>query len=609
MRKLIYRYTASVLFSLSILFCRCEENKAIDSLKILLSKTTEDTVRVNILNQLSEKYLATDFTRALDNARQAKELAEKAAFRKGSAHSSSLEGLAFYFQGNYDKALQSYLEAIKIYESTGDKGGIAIMLNHIGNVYRKNGDFKTSLENFMKAEKLFSEINDRRGVAVCYDNIGVVYSEINDNDQALEYYLKSLAIDREFGFKADIPYSLINAAGIYSAKGNYEKAEEFYEESLKYREELNDKNGIAINLNDMGELYLRKKDFSKAIDFFERALKISLEINYKDLSSHIYQMLSEAYAMKQKYAEAYRYRNLSYNLRDEIFNEQKSKQLAELKTKYETEKKEKEIEIQDLKIRDQQMKLNQRNIFIAILVAGIIMISAIGILIYRQEKLRQKQIKDKAVIEQQELRLRAIIEGEEKERRRLAQELHDGLGQLLSTVKLNISGLDVNVSGKKEKQLHTSLALIDDACQELRNISHNLMPSALIKLGLIPALKEFTDKINHSGILKIHLQSHGIEQRLNSSIETGLYRIIQELLNNTIKYAHAKNVTIQLIKDENLLTTMIEDDGSGFDVQSIEKSNGIGWKNIKSRVQFLRGNFDIDSYPGRGATITIEIPA
>lgn len=608
MRKIIVKYSSSVFFIFSFLFCCCEENRSIDSLETLLKKIKDDTVKVDLLNQLSEKYLSIDFASALEKARQAKELADRAGFKKGSARSSSFAGLAFYFQGNYDKALQSYVESMKIYEDIGDKGGIATLLNHTGNVYRKNGDFKSALENFMKAEKIYSEINDRRGIAVCYDNTGVTYSEMNDNDRALEYFLKSLAIDREFGYKAEIPYSLINAAGIYSAKGNYEKAEEFYKESLKYREELNDKNGIAINLNDMGELYLRKKDFSKAIDYFEKALKNSLEINYKDLTSHIYQMLSEAYAMEHRFAEAYRYRNLSYSLKDEIFNERKSKQIAEIQTKYETEKKEKEIEIQNFKIQDQQMKLRQRNIFIAVLFSGLLMITALTVLIYRQQKLKQKQIRDKAIIDQHELHLHAIIEGEEKERGRLARELHDGLGQMLSTVKLNISSLDGNVINQKEKQLNTSLSLIDDACNELRNISHNLMPGALIKLGLIAALKEFTDKINHSGALNIHLQAHGIENRLSSSVETGLYRIIQELLSNIVKYAQAKNVTLQLIKDEKLLTTMIEDDGVGFDVLSVEKSNGIGWKNIKSRVQFLSGSFDVDSHPGRGTTVTIEIP-
>lgn len=601
------KYSVSILISFSFLFCSGEEQNIIDSLENLLG-TMSDTGKVNLLNRLSENYRAINFAKAMEKATQAKELAEKNGFKKGSAKSSSQAGLAYYFQGNYDNALQSYFEAMKIYETIGEKGGIAITLNDIGNVYRKNGDSKNALKSFLRAEKIFSENNDKRGVAICYDNTGVVYSEMKEHDLALEYFLKSLAIDREMDFKPDIPYSLMNAAGIYSIKGQYEKAEEFYAESLQIREELKDKSGIAITLNDMGELNLMRKDFRKAVEYFEHALKIALEIKFKDLTRHIYQMLSETFAMQNKFDVAYRYAILSTALKDEIFNEQKSKQIAEMQTKYDTEKKEKEIEIQNLKIHDQQMKLSQRNIFILILFAGLIMITAIAFLIYRQEKLKQKQITDKALMEQQELRIRAIIEGEEKERRRLAQELHDGLGQMLSTVKLNISGLEGNVINQKEKQLNASLSLLDESCHELRNISHNLMPSALIKLGLIPALKEFTDKINHSGDLKIHLQTHGIQDRLNSSVETGLYRIIQELLNNIIKYAKAKNVTIQLIKDENQLTTMVEDDGIGFDLKSIEHSDGIGWKNIKSRVQFLNGNFDIDSHPNRGTTVTIDIP-
>lgn len=602
------KYFSVFFFLVLMAFGLGQEKNTIDSLESLLKKETSDSAKVGLLLSISENLRFVNFGEALEKAIQGKNLSEKTGYKNGIANSALHAGLANYFQGNFEKALAFYLEALRIFEEIGDSRGEAVSLNNIGNLYRKNGDYKNAVENFSKAETICKEMGHERELAVCFDNLGVAFDEMNELGKALDYYLKSLAIDRKLGFFSDIPYSLINAAGIYAKKGDYQRAQDFYRESLEIREELNDRSGMAIILNDLGELHRMKKDFPKAISSFKQALALSVEIKYKDLERHIYQMLAETYALQNNFSEAYRYSGLSYAIKDEIFNEQKSRQIAEVKTRYETEKKEKEIEIQDLKIRDQEMQLSQRNIFIIVLFAGLVMITLLTLLVYRQQKLKQKQIRDRATIEKQEQRLGAIIEGEEKERRRLSEELHDGLGQLLSTVKLNISGLEGNVVEEKENHLVNSLSLIDEACSELRNISHNLMPGALIKLGLIPALREFTDKINQAGNITVIIQTHGINDRFGSTIETGLFRIIQEVCNNIIKHAKANKVTIQLIKDENLLTVMIEDDGVGFDINKIDNSNGIGWKNIKSRVTFLKGIFDIDSHHNRGTTVTIEIP-
>jgi signal transduction histidine kinase len=216
------------------------------------------------------------------------------------------------------------------------------------------------------------------------------------------------------------------------------------------------------------------------------------------------------------------------------------------------------------------------------------------------------------LLQQQELRSRAIIEAEEKERTRIARELHDGIGQQLSAAKLNISGLQasLNTNNNEEKvMIQNAIDLIDESVKEVRVVSHSMMPNALIKSGLVSAVREFINKISSSGSLRINLEIVGLTDRLEQTVETVLFRVLQELVNNIIKHAQATEVSIQLIRHETELTILIEDNGVGFNVDKVlDKEGGIGLKNIQSRVAFLNGQVFFDSHVDKGTTVTIEIP-
>ncbi len=218
---------------------------------------------------------------------------------------------------------------------------------------------------------------------------------------------------------------------------------------------------------------------------------------------------------------------------------------------------------------------------------------------------------DKELANQRDIRSKAVIEAEEKERRRIAQDLHDGVGQILSAAKLNLSGLEDKLKLENPEQsllLSNALELVNDSVKEVRSVSHNMMPNTLIKLGLASAVREFITKIASVPNLRIDLQIVGMEERLENTVETVLYRVIQEVVANIIKHAKANEISMQLIRHDNELTIMIEDNGVGFDKNNITKFEGIGLKNIISRIEFLNGNVDFDSTPGQGTTVVIEIP-
>lgn len=206
----------------------------------------------------------------------------------------------------------------------------------------------------------------------------------------------------------------------------------------------------------------------------------------------------------------------------------------------------------------------------------------------------------------QQQRTEAILEAEDRERLRIARDLHDGIGQMLAAARMALG----NFLAKKKlenQHIQNSLDLLEESIKEIREISHNMMPGALTKLGLSTALKQFVNKINALGVLQIELQIIGVKERLSEKIETMLYRVVQEILSNIIRHAEATKVSIELVKHENELVLVVEDNGKGFDGKAPE-NNGIGIKNIATRVEYLNGSVNFDSAIGRGTSVIVEIP-
>ena len=201
-----------------------------------------------------------------------------------------------------------------------------------------------------------------------------------------------------------------------------------------------------------------------------------------------------------------------------------------------------------------------------------------------------------------------MITGQEEERKRIAKDLHDGLGGLLATVKLQFGALQKEMQKISELNVYKKTNnLIDDACVEVRKIAHNMMPDALMKLGLYDAVKDMAENINENNKINIRVNNIGFEKRLDETKEVMLYRIIQELLNNILKHAEAKNIIIQFSQHENELTLTVEDDGKGFDVETAINKGGLGLKSIRSRVDYLKGKLEVDSEMGVGSTTTVRV--
>jgi signal transduction histidine kinase len=239
----------------------------------------------------------------------------------------------------------------------------------------------------------------------------------------------------------------------------------------------------------------------------------------------------------------------------------------------------------------------------------------IGFLTYRNIKHKQRLQKlriNELETEKQLAATEAVLKGEEQERTRLAKDLHDGLGGMLSGIKYSFTTMKGNIIMTPENQqaFERGMDMLDSSIKEMRRVAHNMMPEALVRFGLDTALKDFCNDINQSGALNVNYQSIGMENiQLEQTTSITIYRVIQELLNNTMKHAIAGSAIVQLTKTESQLVITVEDDGKGFDTEILKVNKGIGWVNIQNRIDFIKGKLDISSREGEGTSVQIELNA
>lgn len=547
----------------------------------------------------------SDYGKAMENYRVALKISEETGNKIKIAQSYNDIGITYFDQGSYDKALENYLAALKIGEGIGDKKVIASAYINMGNVYSSQGRYDKALENYRSSLKIQEEIGDKVKIALSFNNIGCAYEDKGNNDKALENYFSSLKISKEIGNKRWIAGSYQNIGGIYQKQGRYDEALENYLASLKISEEIGDKARISSVDISIGQVYTDKLNYNAAFVWFQKGQLLAKEIGSLWFLQDAYKGLSEVSEKMSDYRNAYDYQKLYSKFKDSIFNEKSNKQTAEMQTKYETEKKEKENKLLVQQNMLQEAKIERRTLILVLLLGLFLFAIGIFAFIYTRYKLKQKELLELALNHQQKLRFKAIIDAEEKERKRVAQELHDGLGQLLSTAKLNVSALE-DVLFSNETSVKNALSLIDNAIDEVRTISHNMMPGALIRLGLTSALRDLVRIINNSNKIKAELNVD-YDERLNDVNEVAIYRIIQESVNNMIKYSEASHIKIILRKNKADLFIEIKDNGIGFDTSLIETGSGMGWKNIYARTALLNGNIQVTSVASQGTSVNIGI--
>lgn len=634
----------------------------IDSLiKESVKTTTHDTTKIKLYGDIAWEYLGNDIVKSLEFANKELQLAQKMNRNADVAQAESDIGSIYNRKSSFDTALIHYKKALAIREELKQDVKVAGIYSNIATVLMRQSKFEEALAINFKSLKIFEKIGDEVKQAISLGNIGNLYYELEQNIPAEKFFRKALTLAKKTNHLITQGNSLVNIGGIkfeeavkndivvnptlldsalvyfleaekklievnavfnlaaaynnigriYSIKKEYNNALLFYEKSLKARITLGDNFGIGLSYLNLAEAEKQLGNHIKSIEYLEKASDIFLSLkNYINLKQ-AYGKLAEAHEQSKNYVASLKYYQLFSSYKDSVYNEENAKQMAEMHTKYDVEKKDLEIEKHKAELETKEKQAVIKNILIACSVGFSILIILAGGLFFRKKQVEHKAKLDLEIAHQKDIRTKAILDAEEKERRRIAQDLHDGVGQLLSAAKLNLSNLESKIITQDESQklaMQNALCLIDDSVKEVRVVSHNMMPNTLIKLGLASAIREFTTKLGNTPTLKINLEIIGLDSRLDNQIETVLYRVIQEVVNNIIKHAKASQMSLQIIRHDAELNILIEDNGIGFEVSNIENFEGIGLKGIQTRVEFLNGTIHFDSIIGRGTTVIIDVP-
>jgi signal transduction histidine kinase len=392
-----------------------------------------------------------------------------------------------------------------------------------------------------------------------------------------------------------------------------------YENALKYHQKAIDiysDNRMFYTVDESFSSYVNKaiilfllKENRKSISVLKQASKIKLRKDKVFSRVLALDWMSRNYEQLQVYDSALYYNKRRIKFQDSLNQLANAQNISFLQTKFKTAEKEKQI------LEEQQKVRTNRNWLIA---AGIVLLLGSGIavllqknttkkrLLAEQEALLKQERVDNLLKEQELVSIDAMIAGQEKERQRVANELHDDLGSLMATIKLHFDNSKVS---KEDPGLQHAQKLLEEAYQKVRSMAHSKNSGVMSDQGLLPAIKKMAQVITETNALEVMVEDFGMGDRLENSLELNLFRMIQELVANTIKHAEATKVTIQLTQHEDNLNIIIEDNGKGFNRSKVTTNHtGMGLTTIEKRVEHLEGNFTVDSVLGKGTSILIDIP-
>jgi len=557
--------------------------------------------------------------------------------------SIKLAGNQYLAEEEWDRALECYFDGLKIAEDEDSDLGRIWLFNNIGIAYREKGELSNALGYHLQSLELAQELNEKKEIAACSNNIGIVHYKAGRSEKAMEYFRFSLAMKEELYDTTGIKQTLNNVASVYLETYEYDSAKLYFNRSLMLEEQGGDQAQISATINNIGHLHLLIGELDIAEEYFKKALEKIRPLHNPQILASIYDNLGLVYYHRHDYHHSLNYfdsclaivqstadyeneMNVSYHLSElyaamerympayeyyKKYESLSSQQFSENNRVIESEalfvKQQKEYEILQLE-KEKETKRLQITILIAVL--SFLLLS--GSVLFMMYRLHQKNRLERSLAREQSLRFKAVLEAQELERKRIAGDLHDSIGQLLSVVKMSISDLDDTLDFNEQsqkKQMSNALQVLDDAINEVRSISHNLMPSALIRSGFVPAIREMVSRINKSHAMKMELEVHGFPDRLMENVEISLYRIIQEMANNIIKHSEATVAKISLSSKNNVLSIVVSDNGKGFSKNQIENSAGIGWKNILSRISALNAKIDFQNSLERGSEVLILLEA
>jgi two-component system, NarL family, sensor kinase len=622
-----------------------------DSLMQLLPLEKNDSLRIVMLRDIGFDYYRTNATKSAEYLLQARDLAKKTnntfqyfgaimdygslqielskfdtailIFKKLLAEpyaetnyklkAAALGNLATAYlnQDKYIAAQQCYLQAIALYENNRDEQQLSIPYGNICFVYLELKQYQNTIDYANRLYLLSTKNNDMESKVTALGFMATSYIRMGKPEKSIGLLKESLVLSL-LQQNASQRFELYATFGeYYLAIKDYHQAVVSLTKADSISKKLTNSKHRGSNLVLLGKAYALGNNYRKASKVLEEAALALSGRGKKNERRQLYLIVAETEEKLGNYKKANKYLHRYAELKDSIYDEGTSATIAELEINYQTEKKEKDILMLQLESKRKTVSI-ARNKTYSYLLLGISVILLLVFLLsywnYKQKRQLQQQRINQLENEKLLLASESILKGQEDERSRMAQDLHDGLGGMLSGVKLTLSTMKGNILITEENaRLFTkAFEQLDSSIGEMRRVAHNMMPEALVKLGLQQALQDYCDAINESKQLRVDSQFFGLEKRVDSTTEITVYRIVQELVNNTIKHANATHVFVQVIKSDEELNITVEDNGAGFNLNEVISKNSAGLNNIRSRVDYLKGEIDIRTSPGNGTSVHID---
>lgn len=623
-----------------------------DSLLRKLAAASNDSTKGITLLEIGESIEQTMPEKSIEYYRQALALGQRIKNNRVILSSYTDLGICYINLNKMDSAIMTFEKGIPFARLLRDTIREARTLANIGNAYLHKKDRITAFEYYLQATRIWETSADKKYLAILYSNTSALLDEQKEHTKAAEYGNRAVALAQQTGDEYSEVVALVNLSTTYSYLGQHDKEYELLEKALPLAKKNADLDQVATVYHNMGDYFFKKNNYSTALEKYLESLTYVKQMGNKYHLSEIYTVLALAYhklnqdgkalayilqaekladevGVRTKLKEIYLTRSEieqkagNYKLAseyyaktlavsDSLFKAETSEKVAEVEARYQNEKKQKEIGQLEKDKQIQSLTIRQKSTLNYILIGSLVAFLVVAFLIYRnlqqRQRLKQQKIneleKDKQLVA-----VDALLKGQEEERSRMAKDLHDGLGGLLSGVKFSLINMKDNLVITPENMtvFERSLDMIDTSIKELRRVAHNMMPEMLTRFGLDEALKEYCNTINATNLLVVKYQSMGMDRRINSSAEIIVYRIIQELLNNIMKHAAGTEAMVQLIKEEGRFSIVVEDNGKGFDTALLAGNKGAGLTSIRSRVDYLKGRLDINSEPRKGTLVNIEL--
>ena len=631
-----------------------------DSLLTSLSREKQDSDKASTLLDIGVLYLDNHPDSAAYYAKALCKLSEERHLYNWLANGLSMQGYILSCQNKHEEAIALDMQAIAVAKKANLQKVLANIYNNTAICYSDMGEKSSTLDYYLKAEAIYEQTGDSSSMTFLYGNIASVYNDLREFNSGYVYALKGISLcrrlhsthglgsgmvnlssalislkrydtalvvlfqNKELARRENNKYQQVNVLAnidyAYTGLGKFNLIKANADEMMTISTSIDNKEGICYALVGLAEYWLHQKKFALAIHYADSAIAIAKAARLISVERDSYQEGGNIEVASGNISRYHYYDDLRDSM-DEILSSDKILKIThEMDAKYSLSKKQAEIDALNKQREIQQLTLKQRDTMNWALSCLVLVTALIGLLYNRNYRQKKKLLQADTLLQQQRilelekekqlLAARGVLQGQVDERTRLAKDLHDGLGSILSSAKYSFSSMKENliITSATAEAFDRSMGMLDRSISELRMIAHNMMPEALVRFGLDTALRDFCHSVDQSGAIRLTYQSFDIEEGSIPALTAGaVYRITQELVNNILKHAGATTALVQLVRKGDTLSITVEDNGKGFNTSILQTSDGTGYLNLKNRVDYLNGTIDIQTAPDKGTSVYIEL--